>query len=123
MPTQPKPSHAAAADPGGPARSGGVVLRIPPQTGRGPDRRYPDDAGSQMTLAWDRVLGILAAAGMAVQNLVKIEATLTEDADLGAYRAARKAALGSHKPGSTLTIVPALAEPGCLVEIEGVAIR
>jgi len=44
------------------------------------------------------------------------------DAHLPAIDAARVAVLGDHKPANTLVGVAALAHPGCLIEVDAIAV-
>jgi 2-iminobutanoate/2-iminopropanoate deaminase len=62
----------------------------------------------------------LRAAGMTLDNLVKITTILPSLADLAAHREVRAEVLGNRKPASTL-IVGGLANPAWKVEIEGIA--
>jgi 2-iminobutanoate/2-iminopropanoate deaminase len=61
----------------------------------------------------------LKAAGMTLDNLVKITVILPNPGDVAAAREARSKALGYRKPASTL-IVGGLANPAWKIEIEGI---
>jgi 2-iminobutanoate/2-iminopropanoate deaminase len=63
----------------------------------------------------------LKAAGMTLDNLVKITTILPKGGDDIAAREARSKALGDRKPASTL-IVGGLANPAWKIEIEGIAV-
>ena len=63
----------------------------------------------------------LRAAGMGIENLVKITTIVPNSDDIPAVRAGRADVLGAHRPASTL-IVGGLANPGWKVEVEAVAI-
>jgi enamine deaminase RidA (YjgF/YER057c/UK114 family) len=80
----------------------------------------PDDAEAQARQAWANVVAQLRAAGMTVDNIVKITTILPKFDDLAASRKARQAVLGDRRPASTL-IVGGLANPAWKVEIEVVA--
>jgi 2-iminobutanoate/2-iminopropanoate deaminase len=80
----------------------------------------PDDLASQCRLAWANVIAQLRAAGMGPGNLVKITTILPDHASLAESRQARLAALGDHKPASTL-IVGGLANKAWKIEIEAIA--
>ena len=64
---------------------------------------------------------VLAAAGMSVDDLVKVTAFLTQGCDVAAYRAIRDAALGEAQPASSAVYVAGLMHPDWLIEIEAVA--
>ena len=81
----------------------------------------PDTFEEQARNAWRNVLGVLEAAEMSAENLVKVTAFLTRASDVGQYRTVRDSMLGGAKPASSLVVVSALADPRWLVEIEAVA--
>jgi 2-iminobutanoate/2-iminopropanoate deaminase len=83
----------------------------------------PAGFAEQAELAWENVLRILDAAGMGVQDIVKVTQFLTREADLPAYREVRTRFLGDARPASTLLFVPALVWPEMLIEIEVVAAK
>jgi len=93
------------------------------QIGVGPDGKLAEGFTAQCKTAFDNLLGILADADMAPENIVKTTVFLTNREDLGAYRQARDAAFGDLKPASTLLFVAGLASPEMLVEIEMVAAK
>ena len=66
-------------------------------------------------------MAILEANGMGLADLVKVNAYVTDEAELPAFRAARGRVFGEVRPASTLAVVKALAAPRYLVEIEAVA--
>ena len=61
------------------------------------------------------------AAGMGIENLVKITTIIPNPDDIPAVRADRAEVLGAHRPASTL-IVGGLANPAWKIEIEGIAV-
>jgi enamine deaminase RidA (YjgF/YER057c/UK114 family) len=97
------------------------ILYISGQVGLGPDGQLKEGVEAQTEQTCRNILAILEAAGMGVQDLVKINSYLVNPNDVGAFRAARLRVLGDAKPASTLAVIQALAAPQYLVEIEAVA--
>jgi enamine deaminase RidA (YjgF/YER057c/UK114 family) len=83
----------------------------------------PGDAGAQAEIVFERIANVLAAAGGGLRDLVSVVIYLSDVArDFERVSAVRNGVLGDPAPASTLVEVAALAEPGCLVEISGVAV-
>ena len=108
------------------------ALEIPPgarllftagQVGMAPDGTTADGFAAQADQTWANVLALLAEGGMGVEDIVKITGYIVGHENFPAYAAARKKALGGVRPSSTAIIVPALALPEWLVEIEAVAAK
>jgi len=94
------------------------------QLGRHPDGTVAEDAEGQADLAWSNVVQVLAAAGMSVDDLVKVTTLVVDAALIPAVRRARQKFLpGPRLPATTFLVVAALAKPEFLVEIEAVAAR
>ena len=85
------------------------------------DGSVPEDAEAQCALAWRNLQAQLRAAGMGIENLVKITTIVCNPADIASVRAGRAAVLGTHQPASTL-IVGGLANSAWKVEVEGIAV-
>jgi 2-iminobutanoate/2-iminopropanoate deaminase len=100
---------------------GARLLYVAGQVAMAPDGTVPQDFQSQAEQAWRNVAKVLAAAGMGVEDLVKITSFLTREEDVAAYRRVLLRHLGEARPASTLLIVKALARPEFLVEVEAVA--
>lgn len=83
----------------------------------------PADFALQATLAWENMLRLLAAAGMGVEDIVKITQTLTRREDLEVYRPIRSKFLGESRPASMLSFVSELIWPEVLFELEVVAAK
>lgn len=81
------------------------------------------DFRTQAELVWRNIDAILAAAGMGLTDLVRVNTYLTDAADIPDSRIVRKAFLGEHRPASTLLVVSALASPAFRIEIEAWAAR
>lgn len=96
-------------------------LAIAGQVGTAPDGTVPADSAGQMERAWDNLLAVLTAAGMAIPDIVKLTVFLTDPADVPLYREVRDRRLAGHAPATTLLIVAGLASPALRVEIEALA--
>ena len=97
------------------------TLYVSGQVGVAADGRVPEDAETQSLLAWRNLQAQLRAAGMGIENLVKITTIVRDQADIAAVRAGRAAVLGTHRPASTL-IIGGLSDPAWKVEVEAVAV-
>ena len=98
-------------------------LHISGQVGVLPDGRIGADFAAQAEACWNNIANILKAAGMGVDDLVKITTYIRNPADTAALRAVRDRFIGNARPASTLIVVAGLASPDWLVEIEAVAAR
>ncbi len=96
-------------------------LHISGQIGITPDGDIPDDVGEQAHWCFANILAILAAEGMAADNLVSLTTYVVGEGNLAAVRQARQQALGEAAPASTLVFVSALATPVLKVEVQAVA--
>lgn len=103
--------------------AGSRWLHISGQVGVAPDGKVVEGVEGQLEQIWKNILGVLKAAGMGPQDLVKVTTFLTRKDDIGASREARKRALEGAEPASTLLIVSGLASPDLLAEIEAVAAK
>ena len=88
-----------------------------------PDGSVPGELGEQAAVVWSNVTAILAAADMAVTDVVSITTYVVAGHELGPVMAARDAAFAGHVAASTLVTVPALARAEWLVEVAVVAAR
>lgn len=95
------------------------------QLGIGPDDQVPVDARAQADLCLANCAAILAEAGMGPEDVVRINAFVTDRAHMPAYMAARDAWLAgsAQKPASTLVIVSGFTRPEFLVEVEVTAAK
>ena len=101
--------------------SGGTrILFISGQGGVRVDGTIPATMEEQAELAWRNVGSQLAAAGMGFGNLVKVTMIIRHESEILASRPARLAALGDHRPASTV-IIGGLVNPAWKIEIEGIA--
>ena len=120
------------ADVAGPFSAYSHGLEVPPgarwlhvsgQVAVDPDGRTPEGIEAQAALAFRNLGTVLASAGMAAGDVVKLTVYLTQAGDIPALRAARDGFQGDARPASTLVVVQALARPEWRVEIEAVAAR
>ena len=97
------------------------TLYISGQVGIDMAGNIPADVTAQSRLVWANITAQLRAAGMTLDNLVKITTIMPSLDDLAASRVARAEALGERKPASTL-IVGGLANTAWKIEIEAIAV-
>jgi enamine deaminase RidA (YjgF/YER057c/UK114 family) len=74
----------------------------------------------QCRLAWSNLIAQLRAAGMSVENLVKVTIFLSDREYAVANREIRLEVLGSHQPALTC-IITGIFDSNWLLEIEAVA--
>jgi enamine deaminase RidA (YjgF/YER057c/UK114 family) len=98
-------------------------LHISGQVGATPDGTILKGFEAQAKQCWINIAAILAAGGMGVEDLVKVNILVTSAEHVGASRAIRDAALRDAQPASTFLVVAALAHPDLVVEIEAVAAK
>ncbi|CCV07597.1 Endoribonuclease L-PSP [Mesorhizobium metallidurans STM 2683] len=83
--------------------------------------QIPEDAGAQAELCFQNIAAILGEAGLGLQDIVRINAYVTDRAFLRPYMDVRDRLFSSPAPASTLMIVSGFARPEFKVEIEVVA--
>jgi enamine deaminase RidA (YjgF/YER057c/UK114 family) len=93
------------------------------QLGLAGDGTIPEDAGAQAEICLANIDAILRAAGAGREDVVRINAFVTDRAHMAGYMAARDRWLAgvSRLPASTLVIVAGFTRPEFKVEIEVVA--
>jgi enamine deaminase RidA (YjgF/YER057c/UK114 family) len=84
----------------------------------------PGDLAVQARQAFDNVGRALAAGGARPEQVTKITIFVVgyRHEDLPVIEEGRVALFGDHKPADTLVGVEMLAHPGCLIEVEAVAV-
>lgn len=97
-------------------------LIISGQVGMAQDGTVPTSGEGQIAQAFANLRAVLTANGMAIENIVKTTAFLTDRGLLESYRQSRGAVFGDHAPASTLLFVAGLADPRWMVEIEAEAV-
>lgn len=85
-----------------------------------PDGTVPEGARAQADQCFAQVAAILAEAGMAPHDVIRINAFVTARDHMAGYMAARDAWLAGvdRLPASTLVIVSGFTRPEFLVEVE-----
>ncbi len=91
------------------------------QVGIGPDEAIPEDAGAQAELCFANIAAILGEAGLGLNDIVRIDAYVSDRACLRPYMAVRDRLFADPAPASTLLIVSGFARPEFKVEIEVIA--
>jgi enamine deaminase RidA (YjgF/YER057c/UK114 family) len=102
---------------------GARTLHISGQVGIAPDGKVAPGIEGQTEAALNNIVGILKAAGMGVQDIVKMTTFLIDANDIAKVRAVRVRILGDHRPASTLLVISRLAAPEYLIEIEATAAK
>lgn len=99
------------------------LIFISGQLGLAADGTVPEDTGEQARICFGNIDAILAAGGASRNDVVRINAFVTERAFMPAYMAERDAWLAEigRLPASTLVIVGGFSRPEFKVEIEVVA--
>lgn len=94
------------------------------QVGVKPDGTIAEGFAAQHEQAWSNMVAVLAAAGMGVGDIVRLNVYSTDPNGLAVMGAQRKQFLKpGHVPASTWVVVQQLANPAWLVEIEAVAAK
>jgi enamine deaminase RidA (YjgF/YER057c/UK114 family) len=99
------------------------ILYLAGQLGVAPDGTLATDIRGQTELVWTNIRNVLAAAGMELTDIVKMNHYLLRKEDIAAYREVRGKFLGEHRPAGTMLVIAALGRDGALVEVEVVAAR
>jgi enamine deaminase RidA (YjgF/YER057c/UK114 family) len=93
------------------------------QLGMAADGTVPEGVEEQAALCFANVAAILAEAGMALSDIVRVNAYVTAREHMAGYMRARDRAVVSPPPASTLMIVGGFTRPEFLVEVEAVAAK
>ena len=91
------------------------------QLGVRPDDTVPESVGEQAELCFANIAAILGEAGMSLADIVRINAYVTDRADMTAYMEVRDRMVADPPPASTLMIVSGFTRPEFKVEIEVIA--
>src|SRR3712207_1494556 len=81
-----------------------------------------DDVVAQARKVFENIGRVLAAAGAAPRDVVKVTVFLTDVDDRPLINPVRQASFGETRPASTLVEVSRLAIPGARIEVEAVAL-
>lgn len=96
------------------------ILFISGQVPTGIDGSVPGDFEAQARLAWKNLIAQLRAAGMTLDNLVKVTIFLSDRQYIEDYRKVRNEVLEGRKVGLT-TIITGIFDEKWLLEIEAIA--
>ena len=99
------------------------VVYVAGQVGVTPDGVLAKDIRGQTENAWTNIRNVLAAAGMELSDIVKMNSYLLKREDIAPYQEVRRKFLGEHKPAGTMLIIAALGREAGLVEVEVVAAK
>ncbi|MGX1097970.1 RidA family protein [Amorphus sp. MBR-141] len=91
------------------------------QVGVTPEDTVPDDAEAQADQCFANIREILRSADMSADDVVRLNAFVTDRAHLAAYMRARDRFIGARAPASTLMIVSGFTVPELKVEVEALA--
>lgn len=103
--------------------AGTELVFISGQVAVRPDGTVPATFAEQAEVVFENLQACLAAHGLGMSSVVKLNAYLVTGHDVQAMRAVRQRYLGAHKPTSTAVFVPALVAPELFLEIEAVAAK
>lgn len=101
--------------------TGSRLLYTAGEVGMLPDGSVPNGIEAQAEACWQNIERILASAGMGIADLVKITTYVVGADNLAKAGGVRAKYLGTSRPASATLLVPALVQPGWLIEIEAVA--
>lgn len=93
------------------------------QLGIRDDDSVPEDIEAQAEICFENIRAILAAGGMELSDIVRLNAFVTKREDMRRYMNVRDRYVSEPLPASTLYIVTGFTRPEFLVEIEAVAAR
>jgi enamine deaminase RidA (YjgF/YER057c/UK114 family) len=93
------------------------------QTGVSEDGSVGNGIAEQSEIVWHNIRQVLASAGMEISDIVQLNMLLIDRSDAEIAMPIRDAALGEHRPASTLMYVAGLARPEWLIEIDFIAAR
>lgn len=91
------------------------------QLGLDADGIIPNDVSEQTKICFANVAHILKAARLNLDNVVRINAFVTDRAYIPAYMAVRDTLFSNPPPASTLVIVLGFTRPEFKVEVEVIA--
>lgn len=110
-------SHGVAAP------AGSRLIFTSGQLGIRDDDSIPEDIEAQAEICFENIRAILAAGGMELSDIVRLNAFVTRREDMRRYMNVRDRYVAEPLPASTLYIVTGFTRPEFLVEIEAVAAR
>lgn len=105
------------------APAGSRYLFTAGQVGTRRDGTIAPDLSGQVEQIMDNIKAILAEAGMGFEDVVKINAYCLKPEDIFTYAGIRNRHFKGSPPATTAVVVPALAKPEWLVEVEAIAAK
>jgi enamine deaminase RidA (YjgF/YER057c/UK114 family) len=93
------------------------------QLGIAADDTIPAGCAAQAELCFANIAAILAADGMTLADVVRINAYVTDRAHMADYMRVRDQQFPGSPPASTLMIVAGFTRPEFVVEVEAIAAR
>lgn len=100
----------------------GNTVHLAGAIGHEPDGSLSPDIKVQTRRSFEQLEAVLKEAGGSLQDLVKMTVFITDMRNRDGYNEVRSSLWNSNPPASTLVQCVALAQPGALIEIEGVAV-
>lgn len=108
----------------------GIVVDTPAQFVFGAGQVGVDEHGetgdgivAQAEAVWENIRRVLAESDMGISDIVQLNMLLIDRDDREGAMAVRDAALGDHRPASTLMYISGLARPEWRIEIDYIAAR
>ena len=101
--------------------AGSRLVFVSGQLGANPDDTVPPGVEAQAERCFANVAAILAEAGLALADIVRIDAFVTAREHMTGYMRVRDRLVGDPPPASTLVIVSGFTRPEFLVEVAVVA--
>jgi 2-iminobutanoate/2-iminopropanoate deaminase len=101
--------------------AGSDLLFVSGQVAVRTDGSIPSSFKEQTELVFFNITEILKHEGLKPSNIVKLMSFVTDQRFLPEFGPIRAQFLQDHRPTSTLLVVPALAKPEFLVEVEAIA--
>lgn len=87
------------------------------------DGSVPESIEQQSELVMENMAAVLAAANMSFADLVKMNAYLLKVEHVPVFAGIRARHLNGQRPAMTTVVIPALAAPNWLIEVDAVAAR
>ena len=92
------------------------------QLGIASDEHVPDTVAEQAEVCFRNIAAILGEAGLAMSDVVRLNAFVTRREHMQDYMAVRDRFIGDPPPASTLVIVSGFTRPEFLIEVEATAV-
>ena len=103
--------------------AGARLVFVSGQLGVDAQGNLAPDIEGQCDRAWQNMKAVLEAAGMTLDDLVKVNTYIVDETHGEIVRAVRRRYLPGEQPASTAVAVRAMVRPEWLIEIEGIAAR